>query len=102
MQIVYSSHYNITCLGAERLHPFDSRKYGRAWNLLRAEFGSKLSQHLLPVDRPVSNEELLLVHSQEYLDQLRSSAAIAAVLEIPFFRLFPTWLLRWRVLRPMR
>ena len=31
-RVVYSRHYNIGLLGIERLHPFDSRKYGRAWD----------------------------------------------------------------------
>jgi len=37
-RVIYSSHYNIGVFGLERLHPFDSRKFGRAWNLLRSRF----------------------------------------------------------------
>ncbi|CAI2371448.1 unnamed protein product [Moneuplotes crassus] len=32
--IVYSPGYNITAFGLEKLHPFDSRKYGRIYNFL--------------------------------------------------------------------
>ena len=52
--------------------------------------------------RPVSDQELLTVHSREYLSSLKSSRVIAATLEMPPFGLFPAWLLRWRVLQPMR
>jgi histone deacetylase 11 len=102
MHIVYSRHYNISCFGVERLHPFDSRKYGRAWRLLRRQFGSLLLKNHIPVDRPVSDEELSLVHSAKYLSSLRSAKHVAAALEIPLLQFLPGWLLRWRVLRPMR
>ena len=39
-RIVFSPQYDITLFGLERLHPFDSRKYGRAWAALREEFGA--------------------------------------------------------------
>ncbi len=102
MQIVYSKHYDIGFFGIERLHPFDSRKYSRAWGLLRREFGATLSKHWLAVDRPVSDEELLLVHSPEYLASLKNSLTVARAVEIPMLRFMPAWLPRWRVLRPMR
>ena len=38
-RIVYTRHYNIGFFGLERLHPFDSRKYGRAYRALRRRFG---------------------------------------------------------------
>jgi histone deacetylase 11 len=102
LQIVYSGHYNISFFGIERLHPFDSRKYGHAWSALRREFGRSLSEHQIAVDRPVSDEELSLVHTPEYLRSLRSSAQLAAALEIPLVRLLPAPLVAWRVLCPMR
>jgi histone deacetylase 11 len=102
VRVVYSPHYNISFFGIERLHPFDSRKYGRAWSALRSQFGNILLRHHMPVDRPVTDEELRLVHTPEYLDSLRSPAVLAAVLEIPLLRLLPQWLTAWRVLQPMR
>lgn len=102
LKIIYSPGYDISCFGIERLHPFDSRKYSRAWALLKQEFGPALSKFHVRVDRPVRDEELLLVHSPEYLRTLRISAHLAAALEIPLLKYLPAWLLRWRVLRPMR
>src|SRR5689334_10969416 len=61
MKIIYSPGYNITLFGLERLHPFDSKKYGRAWALLKQEFGKALSKYHVPVKRAVSREDLLLV-----------------------------------------
>lgn len=102
LRVVYSRRYNIGFFGIERLHPFDSRKYGRAWKRLRQEFGSQIDRRQVLVDRPASDEELRLVHTGEYLQSLRDPHEIAAALEIPLLRLMPAWLLRWCVLRPMR
>jgi histone deacetylase 11 len=102
LQIAYHPGYNIHFLGVERLHPFDSRKYGRAWAVLREQFGRALNRYRLRVDRPATEAELLAVHASEYLAKLRSSAYLAQALEVPPVRRIPNWLLRWRVLRPMR
>jgi histone deacetylase 11 len=102
VHIVYNRHYNISFFGIERLHPFDSKKYGRAWASLQRELGSDLLKNHIPVDRPVANKELRLVHSSDYLDSLRSPAVAAAALEIPLLRFLPGWLIAWRVFRPMK
>ena len=101
-QVVYSRHYNISFYGLERLHPFDSKKYGRAWKRLRRHFGSKLdSLHVLP-ERPANQDELLLVHTAEYLDKLGDSTYVAGALEVPQLRHLPGWAIDRQVLRPMR
>jgi histone deacetylase 11 len=102
VKIIYSPHYNISFFGLERLHPFDSRKYGRAWALLRSQFGDSLLANHIRVDRPASTEELATTHTGEYLASLRSSANVARALEVPVLRFMPCWMLAWRVLRPMR
>ena len=100
-KVVYSSRYNIGFFGVERLHPFDSRKYGRAWRLLRQREGKLLRSAHVPVDRPASFSELLLGHSAEYLGRIRQSGPLAAALELPPLARAPAWLLRWRVVKPM-
>jgi histone deacetylase 11 len=102
VKVVYSPHYNVSFFGIERLHPFDSKKYGRAWKVLESQFGHELTNHHLPVDRPVSDEELLLVHTPEYLASLHSPAKLAGILELPALQFLPGWMTAWRVLRPMR
>ena len=102
MKIVYSPNYNITFFGIERLHPFDSRKYGRAWNLLKAEFGSSLSKYHARIRGAVGMDALRLAHTDAYLKSLHSSAVLAAALEIPLLASLPASFTHWRVLRPMR
>jgi histone deacetylase 11 len=100
--LVYSPHYDIGFLGLERLHPFDSRKYGRAWRVLRQHLGPRLKDHHVPVDRPAGDAELLLAHTPGYLASLGRSRELADALELPFLRYVPNWLLHWCVLTPMR
>jgi histone deacetylase 11 len=98
--IVYHPSFNITAFGLERLHPFDSRKYRRIHDTLIARGLRRPSDFVRP--RPVRREELLKVHTPEYLRSLRRPAALAGILEVPIARRLPGWLLDWRVLRPMR
>lgn len=102
MKIVYSPHYDIGFFGLERLHPFDSRKYSRAWRCLQREFGSRLREMHLKPDRPVSRDELLRVHSAKYLEQLRSPKYVAAALELPIVARLPRFVIDRCILRPMR
>ncbi len=101
-KIVYSPSYNIGFLGVERLHPFDSRKYGRAWSVLHNQFGRNLTKvHVRPA-RSIRRRELIAVHSTTYLDKFRHSKFIAGVLEVPQLRFLPWWAVDHFVLRPMR
>jgi histone deacetylase 11 len=86
----------------ERLHPFDSRKYGRAWKLLRREVGRKLLRCRVNPGRPISRDELLRVHTSDYLDRLNDPKFVSGVLEVPPLRHLPGWLVDRLVLRPMR
>jgi len=39
--IVYTAEYNISFFGMEKLHPFDSTKWGNVFNYLKGEFSLK-------------------------------------------------------------
>lgn len=101
-RVIYSPRYNIGFYGLEKLHPFDSRKYGKAWKALRRHFGSRLNDFSIFPTREVSRDELLSVHTEEYLGKLRDSAYVAQAIEIAQLKHFPAWAIDWHVLRPMR
>ena len=82
IRIVYSPHYDIGFFGLERLHPFDSRKYGRAYRELREQIGSRLKSLTVSPPRQVTRQELLNVHADYYLDSLASPAVVARALEL--------------------
>lgn len=102
VRIAYNRRYNLGFPGAQRLHPFDLRKYARAWKLLKHQLGCRLAEMHLPVPAPVTGEELRLVHSVEYLESLTSAVVVATAIETPVLRRAPFWLLDRFLLRPMR
>ncbi len=102
VRIVYDRRYNLGFPGAQRLHPFDLRKYARAWKSLEHSLGERLREVHVPVGAPVSEDELQLVHEPSYLASLRQSAVVAQAVEVPALRRAPWWLLDRYLLQPMR
>ena len=98
--VVYHPAYNITAFGLERLHPFDGRKYRRIHDALVARGLRRRRDFVRP--RPISQRDLLNLHSPEYLRSLRSPQTLARILEVPIVGRLPGWLVNWRILRPMR
>jgi histone deacetylase 11 len=98
--LIYSSRYNMSAFGLEHLHPFDAQKF------------SKIQQHLIGAGlratadfvRPfeLSREQLLTVHSSDYLESLKASVVLARILEVPAASVMPSALIDWRILHPMR
>ena len=101
-RIVYHPRYNLGFPGSQRLHPFDLRKFSRTWRLLKSRLGLRLKDLHVAVDGQVTQEDLLLVHTPEYLESLRESGVVAAAIEVPAMRRAPWWILDRFVLQPMR
>jgi histone deacetylase 11 len=103
VRIIYTPKYDLPAHHfAWHLHPFDLRKYSRAYKLLHAAVGSRLQQITIAPPRQVSRDELLLVHTAQYLDKLRTPAYLASTVEVPLVGKLPAWLTDFAVLRPMR
>ncbi|XP_053324929.1 histone deacetylase 11 [Spea bombifrons] len=98
--IVYSPNYNISFLGLERLHPFDSGKWGKVIGYLREE--RLVTDETVVAAREASEEDLLVVHTKRYLNKLKWSFVVATITEIPPLVLLPNFLVQRRVLRPLR
>jgi histone deacetylase 11 len=98
--IVYSPGYNVTAFGLERLHPFDGTKYRRIRDSLIRQGLRRAGDFVRP--RPMSEGDLLRIHTKEYIRSLRHRQVLARILEVPLVRRLPAWLIHWRVLRPMR
>ena len=100
--LVYSPRYDFSLFGIERLHPFDARKFSRAWTIIRERLGPELSRYWQEPTEPAPESELLRVHSRAYLDTLRNSAVVAKALEMAAIRFLPNAILQRRLLEPMR
>jgi histone deacetylase 11 len=101
LPVVFDDTYNIRLFGLERLHPFDSCKFGRVVALLEA--AGALRREELVAPRAATLEELADVHAPEYLAALEaSSRKVAEVCELPLLALLPAAAVRHNVLAPMR
>ncbi|PPD77329.1 hypothetical protein GOBAR_DD25753 [Gossypium barbadense] len=74
--VIYSSYYDISFLGIEKLHPFDSSKWGRICRFLMSE--------------------------EAYLNSLKNSVNVARITEVPPVAMLPNWLVQMKVLYPFR
>ncbi len=102
VKIVYSPAYDIRFYGIELVHPFDARKFSRAWRSLKKRFGQALRQIHLKPNAPLDDAALLKAHTAEYVEALKQSRTVARVLELPFLQKLPYFLLNRAVVRPMR
>lgn len=98
-RIVYHPSYNITFCGLEKMHPFDSRKYGNVFDKLM-RMGIVKSTDSVIEPSIISRKLLLQKMSKLYLLKLNYSIAICSCIEMPLC-FIPSPLLRWRVLNPM-
>jgi histone deacetylase 11 len=98
--LIYHPGYNVTAFGLERLHRFDGRKYQRIHDALVSRH-LRCSKDFVP-PRPISKGDLRRVHTAEYLGSLRRPETLAKILEVPLVRRLPSWVIDWRILRPMR
>jgi len=98
--VVYSPGYEIRLGGLERLHAFDIHKYSRIYGALVKAGSLDRKKVLAPV--PVTDEQVLLVHSPEFLASLKDKRAVARYLEAGVLRLLPESLLERKVINPFR
>jgi len=105
LPIVYHPNYDIS-LGwavdwiASWLHPFDTHKYSKTYNYLVKNVGVKENQFHTP--KMATQEDLLLVHTQEYLDSLNNPSNVAVIAEVGPLRFLANWIIQSCILDPMK
>lgn len=100
LPLVFHPRYDIAFFGIEKLHPFDSKKYGKVYTRIQELCTLTPEQFYNPAI--VSDEDLLLVHTQDYLDSLNSSWNVMKITEVPALAYVPNIFLRWKLLTPMK
>lgn len=98
--IIYSPSYDISFLGIEKLHPFDSSKWGRICQFLIANGVLDKTHIVEPLE--ATKDDLLVVHSESYLSSLKSSLNVSIITEVPPVAVFPNCLVQKKVLYPFR
>jgi histone deacetylase 11 len=76
--IIYNQSYNIHLWGIEKLHPFEGRKFEKVWNGIK-----NLELDSITDFDEISIEDLLTVHSERYIERLKSANYVFNSLEIP-------------------
>ncbi|KAH7730671.1 histone deacetylase 11-like protein [Aphelenchoides avenae] len=98
--VVYDDIYNIGFLGLEKLHPFDSRKWGNVFKVLKE--AGMLDEDLVVHPQEATRDDLLVVHSKTYLATLQCPCEVARAVEVGVVSFIPNCLIDRYLLRPMR
>ncbi|XP_057957857.1 histone deacetylase 2 isoform X8 [Malania oleifera] len=98
--LIYAPSYDIAFLGIEKLHPFDSSKWGRICQFLISDGIVGKNHFVEPME--ASTDDLLVVHPESYLKSLKSSLNVSIIVEVPPVALLPNCLVQKKVLYPFR
>uniref|UniRef100_A0A0N5CI44 Histone deacetylase 11 n=1 Tax=Strongyloides papillosus TaxID=174720 RepID=A0A0N5CI44_STREA len=99
--IVYHPRYNISFFGIEKLHVFDTKKWGKVINRLIEK--GMITMDTIVQPNEAKQSDLLLVHTEDYLKSINeSSHVIGKCVDMPPLSLFPHCILESAILRPMR
>ncbi len=89
--IVYSSKYKISVFGMEKLHPFDIAKYDKIYKGLKKDGYVSKASVIDPAE--VTREQMLLIHTEDYIESLKKTKNVARYLEAPQLSIIPNSLL---------
>lgn len=102
--IIYNPNYDVKFFKIERLHPFDTRKWGRISHHIRSyleERGRRV--RFLSPKREISEEELAVVHSKDFIERIHKwKREIAAAAEVWPILLLPLSLIHTHLLTPLK
>lgn len=98
--IVYRKEYNIGFLGLQKLHPFDSGKWGKIFQFLKEE--NMVTEDTVVSPEEPTEEDLQVVHEKSYLNTLKWSVTVAGITEVPPVVLLPNFIVQKKVLKPLR
>lgn len=101
LHIVYHPNYNITFYGIPKiiqLHSFNGEKYGEIHEAIKNI--PTIVTHT-PA-RPISDRELLAIHSPQYLQNLKKSITVAHIAEIAPLQYVPNFILQRALLNPIK
>ena len=99
LPIVFHPDYDISFGGLEKLHPFDTKKYSKIARAIGSYFG--IEQNKLYKPEPISEQDMLLVHSKQYIDSL-TSTQLGLIADMPPLALLPTSLAHKILMNPVR
>ena len=99
---VYSNGYDFGFDALSFFHPFHGKKFSEAWKLFSNKVEESPEPFWIEPKLPISDEQLLKIHNQTYLQSLKQSVSIAKVVEINIAQWIPNKLLQGRLMKPIR
>ena len=99
-QLIYSPEYDYQLGALSVLHPFEGCKYSKAWKRISATQPALSKKRLTVPESAISSARIAAVHDSEYLCALKTSSAIARVVEVPLLQFIPAQILQQRLLKP--
>jgi len=100
--LIYSDKYNFKPSWLNKLHPFDGMKFSKAWGIISSEFKNTINSIWVKPTDIVTDDELLKVHTQDYLSSLEKSSVISKIVELWFVKYIPRKLLHKTLIEPMK
>jgi histone deacetylase 11 len=98
--IVFHPYYDIGFFGVEKLHSFDSKKYGKVYKYLCSRL--YLTEEDFYKPERISDADLRQVMKQKYIESLTDSRNVAVIMEMMAVALLPNFLVQRYLLDPMR
>lgn len=98
--VIYSYDYKISIYGLEKLHPFEIRKYEKIYKQLVDDGVLKPEQVFVP--ETLTEEDILLVHSKDFLKSLEKPSKVARYLEADQTAILPASVMKEKVIAPFR
>jgi histone deacetylase 11 len=98
--VVYSENYQVNLGGLEKLHTFDIRKYAKIYLKLVTDGLIKPEDVFVP--EQASREQILLVHTAEFLENVKDPGIVARYLEASYVAVMPAGVVEEGILKPMR
>ncbi|XP_027201169.2 histone deacetylase 11 [Dermatophagoides pteronyssinus] len=99
--IIFRPEYDIK-IGCfiEHLHPFDTSKWGKVAKFIQESFDSNINY--MEPEQPISNEQLRLVHSEQFIRNIRSRRNLVRTSENFIFYFLPFDRIDQRIIQPLR
>lgn len=85
--VVYNAGYSAALFGLEGLPPYDTHRFANIYHHLVA--ANIVRPEMIYVPGPAADEDLLMVHGEEYVKSLSDPKKIAEILEVPIIGMLP-------------
>ena len=98
--VVYSYNYRISLYGLEKLHPFDILKYEKIYTGLVKDGVFKPEDVFVPEE--ISQEDILLIHTESFIQSLKNPKSVATYLEAPQMAMLPSFIVNRKIITPFK